>query len=336
MVDILTQNGLSIGTQALDSGTTIPFPSVVPPGSNPIDSINRAQIQLQRVETLQYPSDLPKYYTGFQIYRYHRENLLELGKMTLLNGLCLPLPDQMLDVNQVAYGRKEFSSFVGASVNAAFPIGNQISDNIASGKPWLSDVKKDDLKKLNTDSVVGAGLSAFNAGTGGAGDGILGAAGYSPNYFLTVVLDGPQYKQYSFTWTFAPRTPRESIDLRQITRVFQDAQAPGLALGGALFTFPRVFQNYFGPDRGLLYQFKPSVLTGFSVNMTPAGMPSMKQSGDPALQGMHAPTMVSVQASFLELEFWLRGDFGDPNGTGIQEISSTIRPESNMTARQQD
>jgi hypothetical protein len=332
VADTLTQNGLSIGGYNGASASSAMAPSILPVGSSPASQINQAAAALQSIALLQYPSDLPKYYMGFQIFQYNRTDLMTVATTNMLQQLCMPMPDQMLDVNQVAYDKKDFSSFIGNIANAAWPIGKQVGQNIQNGNAPLTGVN---TGALATTGLEGGAISGLEGLTGGVGGGLLGAAGYSPNYFLTVVLNGPQYKQHSFSWTCAPRSPQESATLRQIIRVFEDAQAPGLALNGTLFSFPRVFQNYFGPDRGFLYQFKPSILMSFAVNYTPGGMPSMKQSNDPVLNGWHAPTAVRIQATFMELEFWLRGDFGDTSqgAQAAQGGSNLIQPVANTAAR---
>jgi hypothetical protein len=53
----------------------------------------------------------------------------------------------------------------------------------------------------------------------------------------------------------------------------------------------------------------------------------MKQA-DQALNGWNAPTALRVSATFLELEFWLRGDFGDAgsNANPNQDNANKIQP----------
>lgn len=336
MADILTQNGLSIGGVTVTDFAPQAVPSIYGTGTNPAETINRAMAQMQQVALLQYPTDLPKYYMGFKIMSYSRNDLMSVAQTSTLNQICLPFPDQMVDTNQVAYDQVKFSATIGAAVNAGFPIAKQAVNNAAGGNPALQGITPEQSKKFTTGTLEGLGEDALKGVFGSDGIGVQGAAGYSPNYFLTVVLSGPQYKRYSLSWTFAPRSPAESAALRQINRVFSDAQAPGMTQNQTLFTFPRVFQNYFAPNPGFLYQFKPSVLINYSVNYTPGGMPSMKQNnGDPILNGWNAPTAMRVQADFLELEFWLRGDFGDvtEGARGAQEVSNQIVPTpGNRTA----
>ena len=329
MADANNQNGISIGNFAssFNSGL-VPSSAPVQQGSDPNTTIPANQQQLTQAPSLQYPADQAKYYTGFNIYKYQRQDLMQIGSLsgaTILNSIALPLPDQMLDVNQVAFDKQAFSATIGNAINSGFAGYNSAPQNLAS-----------QITQTGASAVAGGAKGAVvdaAKGIGGAdATGLAGALGYSPNYFLTVILNGPQYKQYTMNWTMAPRSPQEAATLTQIIRVFKDAMSPGLSLGGLLFNFPRIFQNYYAPNRGALYQFKPSVLVNFAVNYTPGGAPSMKQADSTYLGGWNAPSALRISATFLELEFWLRGDFGstsnllDPNANAIQPVD--VRTDS--------
>jgi hypothetical protein len=325
MADTFQQNDLSIG--AFNSPQIqLPGPSIIPQGGRPADVIGRAQQLNSSVGFLQYPMDLPKYYMGFEIQSYKRESLLAIGVGTPINQIALPFPDLMLDVNAVAFDQAQFSATIGNIVNAGMPAVNNIRNTISANGD-VQGAMASALSDVGGPAATGAAIDAGRALTGEQGQAVLGAAGYSPNYFLTVVLNGPRYKQHSFSWTMAPRNPEEAAQLTQVIRTFKGSQAPGLALGGALFSFPHVFKNYFAPDRGHLYQFKPSVLINFTVNYAPGGFPSMKQPR-PGTNNWSSPSALKITATFLELEFWLRSDFGDisPGANPNQDFSNQKNP----------
>jgi hypothetical protein len=86
--------------------------------------------------------------------------------------------------------------------------------------------------------------------------------------------------------------------------------APGLALSGAIFTFPKIFQISFSPNPIYMYKFKPAVLEGLTVNYAPGGQPSFyRASGE--TDGQNPPEGLDIAMQFLELEYWLNGDFVD-------------------------
>ncbi len=318
----LDQNGLSIG--GFNFGTVSAQRPIVPQGSRPADKIAAAANTMHKVGTLQYPPDMPKYYMEMAIMKYNRTNLFTVGTGETITTVFLPYPDAMIDQTQVAYEHAKFSDTLGMATNAGFGAAKNLVNNFQNqtGQQGVNQLIGDAAGVLGD---AGKGFIGDAIGSSAQGAALAGAVGYTPNYFLTVILQGPQYKTYNLSWTFAPRTPQESLNLRQIIRVFQDAMAPGTSLGGALFNFPRVFQNSYQPNPGMLYQYKPSVLMNFAVNYTPGGSPSMKQA-DSAMNGWNAPTAMKISAQFQELEFWLRGEYGDVNGTGAQGVSNRAIP----------
>jgi hypothetical protein len=289
--------------------------------------------QLTSVSGLHFPSDLPKYYMTMSISTFSRNSLFEIGTSQTLSTISLPLPDQMLDNNQVRYDERELSATVGNIVNnnwkgfseGAGKIASSIqSGGVAGGAGTAWDTIKNTVTsgdfwtKNGMTLLAGVAIDKSKVVRASAlTDAFKMVTGYSPNYFLTVLLNGPQYKTHVMSWTLSARSPQEAASLTSILRTMKNAQAPGIAAGGALFTFPRVFRLAIQPDRNHFFQYKPAVLMDLSVNYAEGGQPSVRgprtQTGNQA-----APTAVTITAVFKELEFWLRSDFGsdtDPNGT---------------------
>ena len=149
--------------------------------------------------------------------------------------------------------------------------------------------------------------------------------GYSPNQFLTILLKGPKYKRVQFAWTLSPNSDKESFVLKNIIRTMNNFMAPGLVLNGALFKFPKVFQLSILPNSLYMYKFKPAILENFHINYVPAGVPAFNrrmQLGGVGEDGfLNAPVSVQISMQFMELEYWLEGDFKDTNDPG--DIRST-------------
>ena len=155
--------------------------------------------------------------------------------------------------------------------------------------------------------------AAANALTGGnPTDAAYAAFGVAPNQFLTVMLKGPQYKKHEFSWKLSPRNEQESEAVRKIILTLNNAIAPGVT--GAYFTFPKVFEIKFNPNENVLYKFKPAVIESMSVNYAPSGAPAFYRR-------TNAPDSVELRLQFLELEFWLTGQF---SGSSIASDGSTL------------
>lgn len=273
----------------------------------------QAQSQrLSRIETggaigrLQFPADRAKYYMTLDqsVFSRNTSNYLTGVNFALEseNKITLPMPQQMVDNHSVSYEQTEIGQFTGAAVEAAF--SRMASD--ASGT------------MTNTLQALTAGLTSalggFIKGATGFDPALAGraATGLAPNQFLTVLLKGPQYKKYEFSWKLSPRNEGESESIRKIIALLNKSMAPGLTGAQAFFTFPKVFKVGFS-NEGVLYRFKPAVLENMTINYAPSGAPAFySRTG--------APDTVELRLQFLEIEFWLESDNweGTPISTATQ------------------
>lgn len=338
MADIRdVQSDLSTGSP--NTGNTVP---VVPLAATlqttrPVDAVQRAQVQDRTIGTLQYPADLPNYYMKFDITNYARQDLFSVAQTTTLMSLVLPLASKLVDTQQVQYTQKPVGAWPGAVLNAGMApvtaaVANAFNGNAQGALDSATSIFN---QKTGTALLGAAGVSAVNsldAAVPGAGAAVQAATGYAPNYFLTVLLDGPQYKTHNLSWQFSPRNPKEAESLNQIIRAFNNAMAPQMAFSGAVFTFPKVFRISYSPNPRYLYKFKPAVLTSFTVDYSGGGMPAFYRTASET-HNQTTPKVLTVQAQFLELEFWLYSDFGsDPAGSdGLPDnVQSTTGGQRNV------
>jgi hypothetical protein len=257
----------------------------------------------------------------FDIQSYSRADLFSVGQTTSISSVILPLPNKLVDTQQVHYEQKP----VGATIGNAFQIAAPSLTNAAQsalngqGKQAIDDLAPVFTANNGQQALAAGGVNAVDAldsKIGGSKAAIQAATGYSPNYFLTVLLDGPAYKTHNFMWQVSARNPAESETINRIIRVFNNAQAPALAFNGAVFSFPRVFRIAYRPNPRYLYKLKPAVLVNFTVDYSGGGVPSFYRAAG-VTNNQNAPVMLVIQATFLELEFWLRSDYGgDDDGAG--------------------
>lgn len=261
----------------------------------PIRIQNLSDIEGQnnsRVNFLQFPKDRGKYFMTMGMSDYSRKgkNLMEMS-LNITDTIILPLPQQMVDNHGVNYEQKELQQLAGSTVGGFSELlggnGSSAMSTFASGAL----------------GVLGSVASAVIGGN--FTDAMAAQFGVAPNQFLTVMLKGPQYKKHEFSWKLSPRNEQESEAIRNIILTLNNAVAPGVF--GPLFTFPKVFQLSFSPNENLLYKFKPAVIENMSVNYAPSGAPSFYRRTE-------APDAVEIRLQFLELEFWLQGQF---KGTSI-------------------
>jgi hypothetical protein len=260
------------------------------------------------VQNLIYPLEIPKYYLRFQVSDYSRQSLLTLGRLNTVGNIIMPLPTNLVDAHNVDYDQQALGTLLGSATNtiAGMGPGRETANQLAASQ---------NLGRAAVGLGIAGGQSlttAFGSLAGSLINPARALAGMSPNQFLTILLQGPKYKTFEFAWRLSPKTPNESKVLKDIRRAFNNYMAPGLFLGGAIFTFPRIFQIAIMPNSQYMYKFKPSVLRSFSINFTPASQAAFLKAKSET-NNLNAPEGVDISMSFIELEYWLDGDFKDNN-----------------------
>ena len=305
-------SNLSIGAlNAPDNGsgpsaTSLYNLSSRPPGDEIAYSL-RTTTGLKRNE---FPSERPKYYMKFDVSQYHRlggGNMFQV-RLDAFDTFILPLPQNLIDVHPVQYDETPLGALLGNSFDAI----QGAMKNIQTG---TSDVQGSFSAAAAAVTAAGAGLidKVTDAPITQLASNISSLAGYSPNQFLTILLKGPKYKQHKFSWVLSPRNEQEAEALRGIIKDFNNYMSPGVVAGGALFTFPMVFQMAFMPNPKYMFKFKPAVLTDFAVDFAGGGMPAFFRKGSQYNDGLNAPMMITMSMTFLELEYWLSGNYTDTN-----------------------
>ena len=259
-----------------------PSPALNDPGVGTFSAFSQADrpsttLTYNSVSSLVYPADLPKYYFSMSISDYERRALMTVVPNVNISGsISLPMPLTMIDAQNITYNPQAISTFLGS-------IGSVIS----SGSAVLNH------------ALEGSGLS-IASDFGGAGVGAQAFSGQAPNDFLTVILQGPTYKQHTFNWRMSPKTSAESGTLRDIITLLRNSAAP--VNNTSMFGYPKVFQISFWPNSEMLYKFKPAVLEDIQVNFAPNGQAAFYGSSG-------GPESIEMTLHFLELEFWFAGAF---------------------------
>lgn len=219
---------------------------------------------------LQFPLDRPKYYTVIKFYSYTFSSGTGGGRnFTDQGAIVLPLPVNLVDLHRVRWDEK--------------PIF-----------PWASF--------LEGTRVLGAVTGAVrNVGSA--------LTGLAPNEFQTVIFDRPEFKRHELTFKLAPKDFRESEIIRDILVKLNNAAAPGLQTGDALFQFPDVIQVIFRPNDGFLYKFKPAVIDAIAIDYAGGDQKKAFYRDQSVRRGDNPPESVNFTLQINETEFWLKGDF---------------------------
>lgn len=303
----------TLDTNVLSNQSTATLGSPVNASGGSLN-VNLSPVKLQQINEkldknasaslLQYPVDRPKYYMIMNIRKYQRDNLLRIADVTTEDTIILPIPQTLIDSNGVIYEEQEIGQLTGAGYNKLF------GSNVKS--------KSDIEKQIQNNTGLGylaqsVGAQTLDAATGLNTSGLLAAmTGFSPNQFLTILLKGPEYKRHELSWVLSPRNEMEAERIRLICNKINNSKAPGITAGGLFFTFPKVFELGFMPNSQYLFKFKPAVLESFTVNYAPGGSPAFYKAKS-ATNGNNPPVGVEIRMRFLELEFWLTGDYTNSN-----------------------
>lgn len=312
--DFNLRNDLStapITTPSINVSSTIYNKSVPPPNTITLTST---------VSSLRLPADTPKYFTSIALSDYSRVTLNEFRRTNIFSNLVLPLPLKIVDNNSVNYNDKfELGQIEGFVLGAT----QQKTIGDAAGQIFSREGLNAALSGLSSEV-----LGAFASITKAAGFetpaqyinslknviGDIGAVttGYSPNQFLTVLLEGPIYKRFELSFAISPNSADEAETLRIIKNLLNNSMAPKMTQSGGFFEFPKIFQVGYGSNSKYLCKYKPAVLVNFAIDYAPEEQPVFNKES-PITDNLSAPETVFLTLSFMELEFWLRGDFTDSN-----------------------
>lgn len=305
---VVQNNDIGIGTNVNDASASAVDISMLTPSSVPPDLVLNGSDFTEGSTVYRFPEDTPNYYMQLPISTYMRADWRSVGVTTEIARIIFPLPQTMVDNHNVRYDISDIGIAGGVGLDL---MNGKFSDaalmtGIGAGKGAL-------------------GLAASETGIAGqlatkAGRAVLGAAGVAVNDFMTVMLKGPDYKRRDFIWRFSPKNAKETNSLRQIIQLINNSMAPSLlgSTASTFFRWPKIWRPKFvyGTDSDLLgaqtFFMRPSVMTDFSVNYTPNGVysPFSRTKG---------PSSVDIHMTFLELEFWLAGDF-----TNVQPRSGQL------------
>ncbi len=249
------------------------------------------------VKHLPYLDVRPKYYFNIMATNYVRTGIMTVGKLDPIANIILPLPTSLDDNHNITYEQKPINPFLGGAINS-------LNNSYGLMRP--------DTENVGTKTNAQKAAALLTPGVLGASTIAQALTGYVPNEFMTVLLRGPEYKKHEFAWRLSPKTPQEARNLQQIIMHLNNYASPGIAAFGALFTFPKIFYLAFVPNPQYMYKFKPCVIESFVAKYAPAGQPSFHRAHE-RTTGLNAPEGIDIAIRFLELEYWLEGDYKDTN-----------------------
>jgi len=277
------------------------------------------------------------------------------AKSTLLNGLSmqspkeehiglvkLPMPNQLSDSNNVAWGEDQLNAITAAAATLAtggLQTGIDFLEDIAKGDKgfreafssiltgtgdsfngivgFLKDAQRSPNANLLARSTVGSSLLNL-VGFGVSPEAILArGAGVVPNSNLQLLFNAPTLRAFRFDWKMSPRSREEAIRINNIIRFFKQGMAakkmqPNSGGGAYFLGTPNVFDITFRTSKldkeitnenNAVLRVKTCACVGAAVNYTPEGMWNAYEKGQ--------PTSCILSLQFKELEPLFNTDYDE-------------------------
>ena len=230
-----------------------------------------------------YHDDLANYIVFDIRGRRNRSAAAEKGEVTQDKIISLYVPDDLVSSTQVSY--------TATSIGPMARAFDQIAKAIKSDENDLAQTVGD-----NADAIIGGLVSKMaNSFSGGLTN---LKAGKAKNPMEEQTLEGVPFREFSFTFSFAPRSKAEAQQVNKILHTFRDAHLPDtfsstiteqisgenveVTAADGYFNYPSIVDIYFdGPVGKKIDGFLPAVITGVEINHTGGLKFSTYEDGQP-------------------------------------------------------
>ena len=261
--------------------------------------------------------------------------------------ILLPMPVNINDRNQVQYGPDSLDTVSGAVAGGVAGAIKDIGEDVAKlgttpkgqekeyGMGNLRDDVGKTIKKIGTDltrtnqgtlSEVGntvtralaAQAASLIPGVNVTGTQLLSRQnGTVINPNMTLLMNGPALRSFSFQFKMTPRDDREAKQVKSIIRSFKRNMAPKVSQGNVFLETPNVFELRYkkgSETHPFLHRFKQCALNDITVNYTGENVYATYSDG--------TPISVIMSLAFTELAPIYERDYGenwdyDPNSDGV-------------------
>ena len=216
------------------------------------------------------------------------------------DSVTLYLPPNIQDVLNAQYNSMATGLAGAAMAGAAAAAGAYNNDDfeksIKSGLDVAGGVMSDALAKS------AAGVAETLTGGEGLREAGLKGIGAADNPYMEVLFDKVGMREFNYSFTFAPKNPDESEDIKKIVNLFRFHMLPELRGDAARFlTLPSEFDIHYmfmgedgaATENTYYHKISTCVLQNLSVDYTPNGVKSFRNG---------APTQINLSLSFKETQ----------------------------------
>lgn len=253
-----------------------------------VQKINSTNITQSPV--MQFPDQMGHYYMSLDFQSYERPSPQMQAIFKRFRTIQLPIPRDLKENFDLDVGSKEQGALAGGLADLG------------------TDLLRGAGEKAGGEFAILYGMLAQKF-EGSEADALGQSLGAVPNPHLQAIFSGVQLRTHTFQWTFAPRNPTESKNLKAIINEIKKNSLPAYSTTGtAALQYPPMVDIKLMPWGDDLIRFKKCLIKSVSVNYAPAGLPSFfaSQPGDTEKY----PTMIQLELQMLETEIQTAKDYG--------------------------
>ena len=286
----------SIASQTEDKeGTRNKFPHLIFPIG--IDNVDRDVIKFDMIKYIP---------TGFGMDGKDKKLGGKSGRKTgglSIGSVILPIPGGISDTNAVDWGSGTMNPIQAAAANftlttlqKGFTAGGEVAKDLAGAAAKAGPDVKKGIAAAIAGSATQIGKQALQRGEGMV---------LNPN--MELLFNGPQLRNFGFSFKLSPRSAREAQMAVKIIKFFKQGMSPIRSKSNFFLKAPHTFKLKYLKGRGrgeqkFLNQFKECALTNATVQYTPDGNYNTFTDGVMA--------SYSLQLTFNELTPVYNDDYG--------------------------
>ncbi len=308
------------GEDAATSGTS----SKEPTGGSTTAEIGEGKGRMKFPDLLVFPTALTSPQTDRDVIRFNMVKYNPSGFGTgkkgggvigtagprkmgeIIGSVVLPVPGGISDTNMADWSSGTMGPIQAAAANAVLTAFN---DNLNSGAEELGAAVTKALESPGTETALKSTIAG--AATGLDAQVMQRGAGAVMNPNMELLFNGPQLRNFGFTFKLSPRDADEAKTVIKIMRFFKQGMAPIRTKEKFFLKAPHTFElKYQGRgakgDQPYLNKFKECALTNCGVQYTPDGNYNTYSDG--------VMTSYSMQLGFSELEPIFNDDYSKLDG----------------------
>ena len=252
----------------------------------------------------------------------------------------LPIPNQIKSSNGVSWGGAKANAVeAGAFFGASREIGSllqgdtnlvgMVKSGLGDASKALDSVRQDMRDGGASGDILSATLSKLALGKIGINvdpaQFITRSTGNAINPNLELLFNGPQLRNFVFSFQFAPQEEKEAEVVRKIMRFFKQGMLPSFANeseGSSIFlSSPNIFRLTY--RTGLkriksLNMFKMCALTACEIDYTPEGVWAAYADSSAGSQ----PISSNMALTFTELTPIFGNDYDDKPDESIRDLTT--------------